>query len=177
MGGQRFVRPLKDKQICMKQGIRELVDGVNKVDSLTPFFHKGEWALHEVLPILLQTTGQAEVAIATFSISEDSLRPLFFLMEQGKITNLRMLLDLTVKKHKMDLLGFAAAITPHIRIASNHAKLLLIGNAHYHITLIGSANLNTNARYENGVMFNTIDMYNFFVQKFDDAYQQSQEWN
>ena len=50
--------------------------------SVEPFMHKGEWAIHEVLPILLSTIGPADVYIATFSISEDSLRPIFFLADE-----------------------------------------------------------------------------------------------
>lgn len=41
--------------------------------------------------------------IATFSVSEDSLRPLFFLTDEAKIRNLTLLLDHTVKRHKRDL--------------------------------------------------------------------------
>ncbi len=65
--------------------------------------HKGEWAIHEVLPSLLCAIGEADVRIATFSVSEDSLRPLFFLTDEAKIRNLTLLLDHTVKRHKRDL--------------------------------------------------------------------------
>ena len=74
--------------------------------------HKGEWAIHEVLPSLLCAIGEADVRIATFSVSEDSLRPLFFLTDETKIRSLTLLLDHTVKRHKLDLLLFAANITP-----------------------------------------------------------------
>lgn len=112
--------------------------------------HKGEWAIHQVLPSLLSAIGPAEVRIATFSISEDSLRPLFFLAEEQKITRLSMLLDLTVKRHKLGLLLFAAHITPTIRIDNCHAKLLLIENKQYKFGIVGSANLNQNHRWEDG---------------------------
>ena len=94
--------------------------------TIEPLIHKGEWAIHEVLPFLLQRIGPAQVKIATFSISEDSLRPLFFLVESGSITKLTLLLDATVKRHKLDMLLFALNITPAIRIDSNHAKILLV---------------------------------------------------
>lgn len=53
--------------------------------------HKGEWAIHEVLPSLLCAIGEADVRIATFSVSEDSLRPLFFLTDEAKIRSLTLL--------------------------------------------------------------------------------------
>lgn len=90
--------------------------------------HKGDWAIHEVLPSLLSAIGPAKVKIMTFSISEDSLRPLFFLADERKIESLTLLLDMTVKRHKLDLLLFASNISPSIRIDSCHAKLLLVEN-------------------------------------------------
>ena len=72
--------------------------------SIEPFMHKGDWAIHNVLPFLLEQIGPADVEIATFSISEDSIRPLFFLAENGLINRLTLLLDTTVKRHKIDML-------------------------------------------------------------------------
>ncbi len=160
----------------MKPAVKHLVEGLQSGNP-TPFFHKGEWAVHEVLPILLSSTGKAHVSIATFSVSEDSLRPLFFSIDSGAIASLRLLLDFTVQRHKMDMLGFASHITPHIRIASNHAKLLLIENEQHHVTLLGSANLNTNARWENGVLFSDRNMFDFFSAAFSQAYETAQPWN
>ena len=94
--------------------------------SIEPFMHKGDWAIHEVLPSLLSEIGPADIRIATFSMSEDSLRPLFFLADDKKITGLTLLLDTTVKRHKLDLLLFASNITPRIWIDSCHAKVLLV---------------------------------------------------
>ena len=110
--------------------------------SIEPFMHKGEWAIHEVLPSLLSDIGPAHIKIATFSISEDSLRPLFFLSDEKKIESLTLLLDTTVKRHKLDLLLFASNISPRIRIDSCHAKLLLVENEQYKFGIAGSANLN-----------------------------------
>ena len=118
--------------------------------SIEPFMHKGDWAIHEVLPSLLSEIGPADIRIATFSISEDSLRPLFFLADDKKITGLTLLLDTTVKRHKLDLLLFASNITPRIRIDSCHAKVLLVENDKYQFGIAGSANLNQNHSWENG---------------------------
>lgn len=132
--------------------------------------HKGEWAIHEVLPSLLSAIGPADIRIATFSISEDSLRPLFFLSEEKKITSLNMLLDTTVKRHKLDLLLFAANITPGIRIDSCHAKLLLVGNKKHQFGIVGSANLNQNHRWESGFYFTSGSHFDYFSETFNQAY-------
>ncbi|MBK5720131.1 hypothetical protein JGH11_04520 [Dysgonomonas sp. Marseille-P4677] len=61
----------------MKQSeFDKLFPGGIKPNQITPYVHKGKWAIHELLPILLEYIGTATVRIATFNISEDSLRPL-----------------------------------------------------------------------------------------------------
>ena len=66
------------------------------------FHHKGEWAIHEALTVLLSYTGPAVVMMETFNVSEDALRPMFFEVEKGNITDLRMILDMNVKRHKLE---------------------------------------------------------------------------
>ena len=141
--------------------------------SIEPFMHKGDWAIHEVLPSLLSEIGPADIRIATFSISEDSLRPLFFLADEKKITGLTLLLETTVKRHKLDLLLFASNITPRIRIDSCHAKVLLVENDKYQFGIAGSANLNQNHRWENGFYFTSGKHFNYFSEMFEQAYNQA----
>lgn len=138
-----------------------------------PFMHKGEWAVHEVLPSLLSAIGPATVRIATFSVSEDSLRPLFFLREEGRIEKLTLLLDYTVKRHKLDMLLFAHGITPDIRIDACHAKVLLVESHAHRFGLVGSANLNQNHRWEAGVWFTAGDLYDYFSQQYEAAYAEA----
>ncbi|MGL4519592.1 MAG: phospholipase D family protein [Phocaeicola sp.] len=144
--------------------------------SIEPFMHKGEWAIHEVLPILIDAIGPCAIKIATFSISEDSLRPIFFLADEGKITSLELLLDTTVKRHKLDLLLFAANITQKIRIDSCHAKVLLVENDDYSFGIVGSANLNQNHRWEAGFYFTQGDHFNYFKEEFNNSYQNAMNY-
>ena len=148
----------------------QLFPGYDCQGTIEPLMHKGEWAVHEVLPILLERIGSAEVMIATFSISEDSLRPIFFLVDARKITKLTMLLDTTVKRHKLDMLLFAANITPDIRIESNHAKVLLVKNDNYSFGIVGSSNLNQPRRIEAGFYFTAGKHFDFFEKQFYNFY-------
>jgi len=151
----------------------QLFPGFDSSGTIEPFIHKGEWAIHEVLPFLLERTGPAEVKIATFSISEDSLRPLFFLVESGMITKLTLLLDIMVKRHKLSLLLFAANITSEIRIESNHSKILLIENDNHAFGIVGSANLNQPKRIEAGFYFTKGKFFDFYDNAFDNYFNES----
>lgn len=151
----------------MLSEFEELFPDWNTAGVIQPLLHKGEWAIHEVLPVLLSLVGPSEVKIATFNIAEDSLRELFFLVDEGKITNLSMLLDTNVKRHKIDMLLFAMHITPFIRTDSNHAKILLVKNKDYSFGIVGSANLNQPRRLEAGFWFTRGDFFDFFTARFN----------
>lgn len=145
-------------------------DGL-KSNLTIPFVHKGKWAIHELLPILLAQIGIADVRIATFNISEDSLRPLFFLMEKESISKLTLLLDMNVKRHKLDLLFFAANITPDVRLSSTHMKVMLIQNENWKIGIVGSANMNNNPRYEAGFIFTDTSLYDYFDKAYTNVFE------
>ena len=157
----------------MRKG-RSLLDeffpDVLRAGQTVPFIHKGEWAVHEVLPELLDRMGPADVRLMSYNVSEDSLRTLFF---ERRIETLRMVLDINVKRHKMDLLLFAAEITPEIRVDSCHAKVMLAGNGTHQFGIVGSANLNLAHRYESGFWFTSGPVYDFFRERFDDIYESS----
>lgn len=135
-----------------------------------PFMHRGEWAVHSVIPELLARTGPADVRLMSYNVSEDSLRTLFF---EERIRSLKMILDINVKRHKMDLLLFASEITPDIRVDSSHAKVLLIENGSMRFGIAGSANLNLAHRYESGFWFTAGPAYDYFREQFDSIFESS----
>ena len=158
----------------------ELFSSGLKQDLTIPYVHKGKWAIHELLPILLSHIGIATVKIATFNISEDSLRPLFFLVEDKKVKELKLLLDMNVKRHKLDMLLFANSITSNIRLSSTHMKVMLIENNKYKVGVVGSANMNNNPRYEAGFFFSNESHYKYFNDAFTQVYENDSlpfQWN
>jgi hypothetical protein len=135
---------------------------------IEPFVHKQDWSVHQVISPLLDQYGPAEVRVMTFNFSEDSLRTLFL---EERITRLQMLVDLTVNRNKLELMLFAASITPDIRIDSTHAKVLLVHNDRIDFGIVGSANLNLEVRYESGFWFTQGRFYDYFSDQFDRIYE------
>ena len=135
---------------------------------IEPFVHKQDWSVHQVITPLLDLIGPAEVRIMTFNFSEDSLRTL--LMEE-RITELKLLVDFTVNRNKLDLMLFASEVTSNIRIDSTHAKVLLVHNSTMDFGIVGSANLNLEVRYESGFWFTQGRFYDYFSNSFDRIYE------
>lgn len=131
---------------------------------IEPFMNKGDWAVHDVLPSLLDAIGPADVRVMSYNISEESLRALSLVDD---IRSMKMILDLGIQRHKIDLLLFASSLTSEIRLEQNHAKVMLVENEWYQFGIVGSANLNRASRYESGFYFTNGRHYAYFRNCFD----------
>lgn len=119
---------------------------------IIPFAHKGEWAVHELLPFLFSEIGPFHLAMATFNVSEDSLRPIFFMKDRGELLSVKFLFDNNVKRHKVDMLFFSSNIADSVRTSASHMKIMLCWNEKIGIAVVGSANMNRNIRHEAGII-------------------------
>lgn len=152
----------------MRSEVDELFPNMLDQGIIEPFMHRGDWAVHEVLPMLVSRLGPSDVRLATYMVSEDSLRTLLL---SDDIRSLQLLVDLTVKRHKLPLLLFAESATSEIRLDYCHAKILLIENEQRRFGIVGSANLNRAHRWESGFYFTDGYAYDYFRKQFDDAYR------
>ncbi len=137
------------------------------------YYSEGDFSMHELLEALLDLTGPASVKITSFSITEVAIRAFHRLSEERKITNLRCILDQTVKSYRLGLLLFAVNVSSEIALAKNHAKIILIENDKWKLTVVSSANFNVNDKIEAGIVSGCHDVYDFFSLKFDETFQKS----
>ena len=144
-------------------------DGI-RPGMLVPYAHKGKWAVHQLLPIFYNLIGPFHLRVATFNISEDALRPIFFMKDRGELLSVKFLFDNNVQRHKLDMIFFAHNVAEDIRVTSTHMKVMLINNEKCNIAVVGSANMNRNLRHEAGYIA-TDSNYDFFSNYFDEVYQ------
>lgn len=137
---------------------------------IIPYAHKGKWAVHQLLPIFFEQIGAFHLRLATFNISEDALRPIFFMKERDELLSVQFLFDRNVQRHKIDMLLFANNVAQQVRISSSHMKVMLVHNEKCSIAVVGSANMNRNLRHEAGFIV-TDHHFDFFSDYFDDVYQ------
>ena len=138
---------------------------------IIPYAHKGEWAVHEILPFLFSRMGAFHLALATLNISDESLRAIFFMRERGELLSVRFLFDNNVQRHKMDMLFFSSGIADQIRISSTHMKILLAENEKICMAMVGSANMNRNIRHEAGFIVTDEDRYHYFKEYYDNVFE------
>lgn len=144
-------------------------DGISP-GMIIPYAHKGKWAVHELLPIFYKHIGAFHLRLATFNISEDALRPIFFMKERDELLSIQFLFDRNVQRHKIDMIFFAHNVAEQVRVSSSHMKIMLVHNDKCSIAVVGSANMNRNLRHEAGFIV-TDHNYNFFSEYFDEVYE------
>ena len=114
----------------------------------------GDWSTHDLLFYFLSQTGPAEVYFTTWAISEFAIRQLYSFVTSGLITKLSGIFDYRNGIHKPAELQFLKQITTNIKAAKCHAKVLVILNETWGISIVGSANFTRNPRIESGVCCN-----------------------
>jgi HKD family nuclease len=138
-----------------------------------PYYSEAEFSMHDLLELLIELTGPASVKITSFSITEVAIRAFHRLSDERKITDLKCIFDHTVRMHRLGLLFFALNVTSEIALTKNHAKIILIENDEWKLTVISSANFNVNDKIEAGIVTGCSDIYYYYLRKFEETFQKS----
>lgn len=152
----------------IKSEIGPLQHSINK-----HFFTQGRWSSHELLLYLLSFSGKANVTIASFSISEITIRSFLNAIEKGYISSLDILLNSSVKRNKTDLLLFAKNVVNKIALANTHMKLTLIENDTWKIIVNQSANSTVNSAWESGVICTEKKVFDLYKEEINRALNNS----
>ncbi len=122
-------------------------------NQILPFVSLGDWSTHDLLFFLLEQTGPARVYFTTWALSEYAIRQLYNLIEQGMILELKGIFDYRNGIRKPAELQFLEKISTEIKPAKCHAKVTVLENDNWGISIVGSANYTRNPRIEAGVLF------------------------
>lgn len=121
-----------------------------KMGDVVEYWTEGKFSLHNLIEGIINITGPATVMIVTWAMTEAPLRTLARLKREGKITQLYCLLEHKVTGHNSKSYGYALQIFDEIQLARCHAKVVLIENEDWAVSITTSANLTRNRRIECG---------------------------
>jgi len=143
-GSHRLGKSLRDLKAC----IGELVP-----DQAQQFATAGRWSLHQLLEYVLRKTGPCRMWMTTWTITEEPMRILLSLIREGLILELNAVLDYRIEKRKPEAFQLASNIMANIRLTKCHAKVVVLRNEHWNVTILTSANFSKNPRIEVGTIF------------------------
>lgn len=126
------------------------------------FYSNGAVNLVQLMLYVLRQTGPAHVFLSTYSIAEDSISTLRRYVDDGTILSIRFLIDNRVRS--ISPKPFAHLITAFpdsYRCTSLHAKVALICNEDWHVSIVGSQNATHNPKLERGIIHTSEDIWRF----------------
>lgn len=126
------------------------------------FYSNGAVNLVQLMLYVLRQTGPAHVFLSTYSIAENSISTLRRYVDDGTILSIRLLIDNRVRS--ISPKPFAHLITSFpdsYRCTSLHAKVALISNEDWHVSIVGSQNATHNPKPERGIIHTSEDIWRF----------------
>jgi hypothetical protein len=135
-----------------RKALRQHVGQLER-DQVVHYATGGRWSAHELLQFVLERTGPARVSISTWTITEAPVRALLALRQAGLITELTLLFDHRIKTRCPKAVQLVAALGARVHLAKCHAKVTVIENDEWAVTVLSSQNYTRNPRIEAGVIF------------------------
>ncbi len=156
--------------IVTEQGANEFADDKSKTliksigqlqkGKTTHYYSYGNFNLVRLLVHLLKQTGPANVFMTSYSFSQTSIEQLLNHRQKGNILSFRVIVDNRVKT--MSPIPFQMLSTAFdYRCSSIHAKVALIWNDNWNISVVTSQNATDNPKLERGTIFTDIETFNF----------------
>jgi hypothetical protein len=144
----------ENSQYLIAKEAVELVSLVKELQKDQSYHYStaGAWSLHDMIALLSEKIGTAKLYLSTWTITEEPMRVLFQLIEKGYISELNCLFDYRIEKQKAEAFQLAKVNASRVKLVKIHAKVAVLINEEWAITILGSANLTKNPRIEAGVI-------------------------
>ena len=137
------------------------------------FYSSGAFNLIQLLFYLLKQTGPAHLFLTTYSVSMDSITALRRKADSGQLLSVRFLIDNRVRSISPKPFDFLVNSFPGCyRCLALHAKVALVYNDWWRITVVGSQNATHNPKLERGIIHTSEDVFDFDYKMLSDEFDQ-----
>ena len=137
----------------MKRGINIYKYLLPLAEKKHQFYLTNELQVADVLEWILEQVGKSEVWQTSFSISEEFLRRLFFIEQEGQVSQFNLILDFKATQKTLRLWPFICQTMQHVYLADNHSKVLLVqADSGEVVTVLTSQNLTRGNRMESALV-------------------------
>jgi hypothetical protein len=135
-------------------------------------FTKGQFSVIDIINHVLDEIGPARLDISTWTAANSDVTTVLEMVNAGRITASRWLVDLTFNRRSPQLAQRIRNVfgDDAIRVAKNHAKFVLLGNDAWKVVVRTSMNLNFNPRFENFQLGHDPELYDFHAAIFTEIW-------
>lgn len=134
---------------------------------------RGQFSLADLLVAILDKTGPASLSISTWTAAAADIQRMMELLESGKISSCRWLVDQTFVRRVPALAAQIRKLfgDDAIRVTKTHAKFCTVVNDGWQVAIRSSMNLNQNPRLESFQVGHDPELCNFLTAALDDVWQ------
>lgn len=170
--------PLRTLQASTVEGAGCLFTGLSS-DGSVAAVNKGQFSAWEVLAAALELTGPADVVVCTYTTAGEAIMALRRMLDDGRITSLRMILDSSFASREPEYCQHLLAQigNDHVRTTRNHAKWCVLTNARWNLVIRGSANFGTAPRLEFFEASDDARLARFLNAIADELWERAPVWN
>ena len=154
-----------DTDQSLTKAIGQLQNGLT-----THFYSWGNFNLVRLMIHILKQTGPAHAFMTSYSFSQKSIEQLKRKLEIQELLSFRVIIDNRVKS--MSPIPFQMLMNSFdYRCTSIHAKIALIWNDSWTITILTSQNATDNPKLERGTIFTDPAIFNFDLNVLENEFQ------
>lgn len=117
--------------------------------------------IYHVIENILNQIGPAELVNTTFSVTEEFCRAIYRLRREGLITKAVEVADIKAAAKTVRIKGFVSSVFDQAYLAEIHAKVVLLRNDRYSVSVVTSQNQTRGNRYECGIITTDASTYKF----------------
>ncbi len=163
--GKSLPRFIADAEKALTRSIGQLENGREH-----HFYSWGNFNLVRLISYLIKQTGPAHVFMTSYSFSQKSIEQLQHKISKGEILSFRIILDNRVRV--MSPKPFQMIATSfNYRCISVHAKVALIWNDEWKITIVTSQNATDNPKLERGTIFTDPEIFSFDLKVLENEFE------
>lgn len=161
----------KSEQIFIADDEKILTRNIGKLEQGkdTHYYSWGNFNLVRLIVYLIRQTGPVHCIMTSYSFSQGSIEQLQNRIERGDILSFRVIIDNRVKT--MSPKPFQMLMESFdYRCTSVHAKVALLWNENWRVTIVTSQNATDNPKLERGVIFTDEAIFNFDLKILEDEF-------
>lgn len=123
-----------------------------QVNQCLHFVSRGSWSSHLLLRFLLEKFGSAHLLMTTWSLTEEPLRSMVMMKDQGLLKSARCILSERISERTPGVMQFAEQFFDELKLMRLHAKVTVLMGDDWGVSVVSSANFTRNPRIEAGVI-------------------------
>lgn len=160
-----------DTSIFVAEADKSLTKAIGELQNglTTHFYSWGNFNLVRLIMFILKQTGPAHAFMTSYSFSQKSIEQLNLKLSQKQLLSFRVIIDNRVKT--MSPVPFQMLMNSFdYRCTSIHAKIALIWNEDWKITILTSQNATDNPKMERGTIFTDAKVFDFDLKNLENEF-------